>query len=59
MFGLDISKKDVTLSDLRVKIPARKGVNLLDQKHFSYTYEQLKESMLNGSIYAKSKYIKV
>ena len=46
------------LSDLRVKIPARRGLNLLS-KHYSFTYEQLKKSMLNGSIHAKSAYIKV
>lgn len=54
----NISGKDVMLSDLRVKIPARRGLNLLG-KHYSFTYEQLKESMQSGSIHRKSAYIKV
>jgi hypothetical protein len=54
----NISDKDVMLSDLRVKIPARRGLNLLS-KHYSFTYEQLKESMHSGSIHKKSAYIKV
>lgn len=55
----NISGKDVMLGDLRVKIPAYRGVNLMDKRHYSYTYEQLKESMQSGSIHAKSAYIKV
>jgi hypothetical protein len=47
------------LGDLRVSIPAHRGVNLMDQRHYSYTYEQLKKSMLSGSIRAKGAYIKV
>jgi hypothetical protein len=55
----NISDKDVMLGDLRIKIPARRGVNLMDKRHYSYTYEQLKESMQSGSIYTKQAYIKV
>ena len=50
---------DVALSDLRLTLRRGKTVNLLDQKHYSYTYEQLKESADNGSIKRKSSVIKV
>lgn len=50
---------DVALSDLRLTIRRGRTVNLLDGKHYSYTYEQLKESADNGSIKRKSSVIKV
>lgn len=55
----NISDRNVTLSDLRVSIPARKGINLLDSKHYKYSYEQLKLSMTSGSIYKKRDKIKI
>jgi len=53
------SKTDVMLADLRLTVRARESRNLLDSRHYSYTIEQLKESAENGSIKAKSKFIKV
>lgn len=55
----NISERDVSLSDLRVKVPAQSGINLLDKRHYSYTWEQLKESMESGSIYRKRNIIKI
>ena len=50
---------DVALGDLRLTIRRGRTVNLLDSKHYSYTYEQLKASAENGSIKRKSSVIKV
>jgi len=56
---VNISDRNVCLSDLALTIPARKAMNLLDKDHFSYTYEELKESMKSGSIFSKRHIIKV
>lgn len=44
---------NVSLSDLNLTIKAFSTVNLLDQKHYSYTPEQLIASATNGSISKK------
>lgn len=54
-----MSDKDVSLADLRLTIRAHQSRNLLDAKHYKYTYEQLLESAKSGSIFKKSSYIKV
>lgn len=55
----NISDRNVCLSDLALTIPSRKNVNLLDSKHYSYQKEQLELSAASGSLYAKSKLLKV
>lgn len=55
----NISKMNVSLSDLQLIVPAGRSWNLLDKKHFSYNLEQLEKSALNGSIFRKSDKIKV
>lgn len=47
------SIRNVCLSDLRLYVPARKSLNLLDEKHFHYTLEQLLASQINGSLFNK------
>lgn len=49
---VNVSKMNVTLSDLSCTIPARQSVNLLS-KHYHYTLEQLLESATNGSLFKK------
>lgn len=49
----NISKMNVSLSDLNLTIKAFSSVNLLDKKHYSYTFEQLYKSTTEGSIAAK------
>lgn len=56
---INISKRNVCLSDLALTIGARRSMNLLDKDHFDYTYEQLKKSMESGSIFKKSHLVKV
>jgi len=51
--------KDISIGDLRVTIRAGKSVNLLDDKHYHYTEEQLMKSLESGSIKLKSRWIKV
>lgn len=49
----NISNMNVSLSDLNLTIKARSSVNLLDDKHYSYTKEQLDKSVKEGSIFKK------
>lgn len=56
---VNISNRNVMLADLALSVPAGRSMNLLDQKHFSYTLEQLQKSVQSGSIFAKSDKIKV
>jgi len=55
----NISKMDVSLTDLGLTIPARKTVNLLDKKHYFFTKEELINSAVSGSIFKKRKKIVV
>jgi len=55
----NISNRNVSLADLNVTIKAYSSANLLDQRHYSYTYEQLEKSKTTGSIANKSDKIKV
>jgi hypothetical protein len=50
----NLSNRNVTLADLALNIPAWRSVNLLDQRHYKYTFEQLEKSRISGSIFAKS-----
>lgn len=49
----NISKYNVSLSDLNLTIKAFSSVNLLDKKHYSYDVDQLVASKVYGSIYHK------
>jgi len=55
----NITKLDVMLGDLRLSVPNRTHMNLLDSKHFHYSLAQLQESEKSGSLYKKSDKIKV
>lgn len=55
---INISKLNVSLSDLGLTVPAGRSFNLLDAKHFSYTEEQLENSTASGSLFKKSDKIK-
>ena len=49
----NMSPRNVTLADLAVNIRAFSTVNLLDQRHYKYTLEQLLKSKESGSIFTK------
>jgi hypothetical protein len=49
----NISDRNVTVSDLYISIPAGSSVNLLDQKHYSFTEGQLLSSQQSGSLFRK------
>lgn len=53
------SKKNVSLRDLNITIPAGKSVNLLDNKHYNFTELQVQKSIESGSIYLKRNMIRV
>ena len=55
----NISNRNVSLADLNITIKAYTSADLLDQKHYSYTLEQLEKSKTTGSIAKKSDKIKV
>lgn len=55
----NISKSNVCVADLALTIPARRSVNLLDKRHYSYTIEQLEISAKSGSLFKKSNKLKV
>jgi len=50
---INISKMNVSLSDLNLTIKAYNSVNLMDTKHYQYKIEQLKKSVESGSIFKK------
>lgn len=54
----NISKFNVNLADLRITIKAGKHLNLLSGNN-PYTIGQLEQSLQNGSIAAKSQFIKI
>jgi hypothetical protein len=49
----NISDRNVSLADLNLTIKAFSSVNLLDKKHYSYTEEQLLDSVAKGSVFKK------
>jgi len=49
----NISKMNVSLTDLNLTIKTMTTVNLLDQKHYSFTENELKKSAESGSIFKK------
>jgi hypothetical protein len=49
----NISPMNVTLADLALNIRAFSSVNLLDDRHYKYTIEQLLKSKESGSLFKK------
>ena len=47
------SNCDVSLGDLYLTIKSYKSVNLLDSKHYHYSWEQIYKSFSSGSIFKK------
>ncbi len=54
----NISKKNVTLRDLNISIPAMRSINLLG-KNNRFNLELVEKSIASGSIYTKRDKIKV
>lgn len=55
----NITKADVSLGDLRVKVPKLSSINLLDSKHYNYNLEQLLKSAESGSLFKRRDKIKI
>jgi hypothetical protein len=49
----NICNRNVSLADLNLTIKAYSSINLLDNKHYNYSTEQIEESVTKGSIYKK------
>jgi len=49
----NISKRNVSLRDLGITVPAGRSWNLLDKRHHSFTPEELYQSATNGSLATK------
>lgn len=49
----NMTPRNVTLSDLALNIRAFSTVNLLDDRHYKYTLEQLLTSQESGSLFKK------
>ena len=49
----NISNMNVSLRDLNLTVKAYSSINLLDDRHYSYTLEELKLSEEKGSIHSK------
>lgn len=49
----NISNRNVSLADLNLTIKAFSSVNLLDSKHYSFTKEQIENSVTSGSVFKK------
>jgi hypothetical protein len=49
----NISNRNVSLADLNITIKSFSSINLLDNKHYSFTKEQLLKSAKDGSIFKK------
>lgn len=56
---INITNKVIIIGDLNLEIGPFKTLNLMDSKHFSYTYKMLEESKTNGSLYKKRNVIKI
>lgn len=56
---INVSKLNVSLTDLGLTIHVGQSFNLLDPKRFSYTLEQLEASLASGSLFLKRDRVKV
>lgn len=54
---INVSDRNVSLTDLNITIPARSSVDLLSN-HYYFTEEQLNNSINSGSLFKKSDKIK-
>lgn len=52
-WATNVSNMNVSLSDLNLTIKSFSSVNLLDNKHYSFSKEQLIKSAENGSLFKK------
>lgn len=55
----NISRKAVHLADIGVIIYPMRSINLLDSKHYNITKEQLDNSRVKGSLFARSNMVVV
>ena len=55
----NLSNRDICLSDLRITIRAFTSINLLDQKHYHLTKDQILLSTSSGSIFKRGKMISI
>src|SRR5690606_33922395 len=55
----NFSKRNISVGDLYLTVPAHTSLNLLDKKHYHYTLEQLQKSAESGSIFKKRLYLSV
>jgi len=49
----NISNRNVSIADLNLTIKSLSSINLLDQKHYYYNWEQIEQSSTIGSIFNK------
>lgn len=50
---VNISNKDISIDDLYLTIRAKTSINLLDSKHYYFTWDQVFKSITSGSIFKK------
>jgi len=50
---VNISTRDVSLGDLYLTVKSQNSINLLDKKHYYFTWEQIFNSVTKGSIFKK------
>jgi hypothetical protein len=55
----NISDRNVSVRDLGLSIKSRSNVNLLNDRHYNLTLEQLENSAKDGSLFKKSDKLKV
>ena len=55
----NISNRNISLTDLNLTIRAFSSVNLMDNRHYNYTIDQLEKSVSNGSIFLKNRMLAV
>jgi len=49
----NVSNRNVSLTDLNLTVKAYSSINLLDNKHYKYTLDQLQKSVESGSVFKK------
>lgn len=54
-----MSNRNVSLRDLNLTVKAYSSVNLLDERHYHYTLEELKKSAESGSLHIKRHLISI
>src|SRR5690348_12931845 len=55
----NISKQSINLSDLAINIKPFASINLLDEKHYYFTDEQIENSINSGSIFRRKDKISI